>query len=140
MPAVAYIKYCHISPKKIRELGSACVGLTPSEAIDRLLLNEKKGGKILAAAIKSAQSNAVNNLKLDAKSLKIKTIEILKGPFLKRWQPVSRGMAHQIKKRTTHIKVTLEEITPAKKEVKIKKDIQQVNKKESGTPKKEYGT
>ena len=54
-------------------------------------------------------SNATNNLKLNSKDLRIKTIEILKGPFYKRWQPVSRGMAHQIKKRTTHIKVILEE-------------------------------
>lgn len=69
-----------------------------------------KASRVLSDNIKIAESNAVNNLKLNKNALVIKTIEIGKGPFLKRWQAVSRGMAHQIKKRTTHVKVVLEEI------------------------------
>lgn len=109
MEAVAYIKYLRMSPKKIKGLGETVVGLDPSEAIERLLIAGNKGGRILARVVKSALANATNNLKLDASSLRIKSVEILKGPFFKRWQPVSRGMAHQIKKRTAHIKVVLEE-------------------------------
>ena len=50
----------------------------------------------------------VKNLKFDEAKLRIKTIETGKGPSFKRWNPVSRGMAHSIKKRTSHIKVVLE--------------------------------
>lgn len=109
METVAYIKYLRISPKKIKRLAEVVVGLTPQEAMDRLFVTGTKGAKLLFEAIKSALTNAKNNLKLDSPALRIKTIEILKGPFLKRWQPVARGVAHQIKKRRTHIKVVLEE-------------------------------
>mgnify|MGYP000518932942 CR=1 FL=1 len=116
METTAYIKYLRISPKKIKPLVSLLVGMQPSQAIEKLLFDGSKGAKFLADAISSAFANAKNNLKLDPNKLKIKTIEVFKGPFFKRWQPVSRGMAHQIKKRTTHIKVILEEIkSPDKK-------------------------
>jgi len=107
MEITVQIKYLHISPKKIKALGNILVGLKPVDAINRLTLQSGKGEKLLLSAIKSAVANAQNNSKLDPGGLKIKTIEILKGPFMKRWQPVSRGIAHQIKKRMSHIKVTL---------------------------------
>lgn len=115
METVAYIKYLRVSEKKLKSLSRLVIKLPASEAIDRLLIDGTKSAKILADAIKSASSNAKNNLKLNNANLKIKTVEVLKGPFFKRWQPVSRGMAHQIKKRTTHIKVSLEEFKPSGK-------------------------
>lgn len=117
MILVSNFKYLRISPKKIKELSGSVQGFMPEDAISSLLFTGNKSGRILAKAIKSSMSNATNNLKLNAKDLRIKTIEILKGPIYKRWQPVSRGMAHQIKKRTAHIKVILEEKQTIKKEV-----------------------
>lgn len=110
MNITAEIRYLHISQKKIKALGHILVGMKPEDAINRLTLQSGKGEKLLLSALKSAVANAQNNLKLDPVFLKIKTIEILKGPFMKRWQPVSRGIAHQIKKRMSHIKVTLEDV------------------------------
>lgn len=107
MNITAEIKYLHISPKKMKALGRIVVGLAPADAIDRLLLASGKGTKLLLQAIKTAQADAQNNLKLDISSLKIKTVMVLKGPAMKRWQPVARGMAHQIKKRMSHLKVVL---------------------------------
>lgn len=120
METTASIKYMHISPKKIRELARAVVGLKTQFALDRLSLLTDKGSLLLSKAIKSAQANAVNNLKLQLDKLKIKTIETGKGPFLKRFNPVSRGMAHAIKKRTSHIKVVVEEVQ-GKKALPVKK-------------------
>lgn len=120
MNITAEIKYLHISPKKMKALGRIVVGLAPADAIDRLLLASGKGTKLLLQAIKTAQADAQNNLKLDISSLKIKTVMVLKGPTMKRWQPVARGMAHSIKKRMTHLKVTLEE---TKKTLDEKKDL-----------------
>lgn len=111
MNITAEIKYLHISPKKMKALARIVVGLSSTDAIDRLLLVSGKGARLLLSAIKSAHASAKNNLKLDENKLKIKTVEVLKGPALRRWQPVSRGMAHSIKKRMTHLKVTLEENT-----------------------------
>lgn len=126
MDITAEIKYLHISPKKMKALGKIVVGLTPTDAIDRLRMSSSKGAKLLLQAIKSVQANAKNNLKLNESSLKIKTISVLKGPVMKRWQPVSRGMAHQIKKKMTHLKVTLEEtkkVLEEKKDLKLKQGV-----------------
>lgn len=138
MQSSSYLKYIHISSKKIKHLGQTTVGLAPQEAIDRLLIMKDKRGRTLALAIKSALANATNNQKLDSKHLKIASIEILKGPFYKRWQPVSRGMAHQIKKRTSHIKVVLKE---AYNQTKLTKKTEQttmgkVNEKQEVLKKK----
>lgn len=116
MEVISNIKYLHISPKKMREIAAAVIGFSPQSAIDRLTILENKAARILMKTIKSAKANAINNLKLNEANLKIKTIEVGKGPFIKRWQPVSRGMAHQIKKRTTHLRIVLAEM---KKEERI---------------------
>lgn len=119
MNVTADIRYIHISPKKMKALGRSVVGLAPNDAIDRLNLTSGKGARLLMKVIKSAQSNASNNSKLDPALLKIKTVETGKGPMMKRWQPVSKGMAHSIKKRMTHLKVTLVETKKVLDEKKI---------------------
>ncbi len=60
--------------------------------------------KVLTQAV----ANAVNNFNLAKNSLKIQSIEVNPGPTAKRWQPVSRGRAHSVMKRTSHIKIILE--------------------------------
>ncbi len=104
---ITQTKYAHISSKKMKAIAKLVVGLKVDNAMDKLLLFADKGAKLLYQTLKSAQADAKNNFKLDPATLKVKTVEILKGPFMKRWQPVSRGMAHSIKKRMAHIKVTL---------------------------------
>jgi len=47
---------------------------------------------------------------LAVNKLAFKTIDIMDGPTYKRFQPVSRGMAHSIMKRTSHIRVELKEV------------------------------
>lgn len=132
MQASSLQKYLRISPKKIRELARLTVGLTPDIAANKLELMGGKASKLLSAVIKSAKSNAVNNLKLSPDNLIIKEVMTLKGPFLKRWQPVARGTAHQLKKRTAHLKVTVAEkvIKPKeiKKEASVKLDPVNVQK------------
>ena len=110
MESKAYIKYIRLSPKKLVPLSKSVVGLTPQDAIDRLTVFGNKAAKLLSRAIKSAQSNAKTAKNMDPRRLKIKKVEVNKGPMFKRHQPVSRGVAHSIKKQTSHIKVVIEEI------------------------------
>lgn len=123
MEVTADLKYLHISPKKIKELGKISVGLRPSIAIERLTIAKEKGGTLLAKCLKSAYDNAINTHKLDGTKLRVKSIQILKGPYLKRFRPVSRGMAHSIKKRTTHVKVVL--ATIEEKKINSQKELPQ---------------
>ncbi|OGG08048.1 50S ribosomal protein L22 [Candidatus Gottesmanbacteria bacterium RIFCSPHIGHO2_02_FULL_40_24] len=109
METHAIIKYQRISPKKMKALSKLTVGLAPNKALDRLQFVPGKAARLLSQAVLSAKSNAVNNLKLNSTDLIIKEVIVNKGPILKRWQPVSRGMAHSIKKRTSHIMVKVVE-------------------------------
>ncbi len=106
---VALSKYVHLSPKKIRLVADAIVALKPEIALQHLKLMNKSASLPLFLTLKSAIANAENNLKLDKSKLKIKTIEVTGGPFLKRFRAVSRGTAHQYKRRTSHIKIVLED-------------------------------
>jgi len=107
-------KYIRISPRKIRLIANAITKLPPLEAIDRLNFLNKRGAKTLAKTIKQAMANAVNNLKIKQENLKFAKIEVLKGATNKRWRPVSKGRAHSIFKRTSHIKIILEVISGTK--------------------------
>lgn len=83
-------------------------GHTVADALTTLRFTSKKAAQPLVQAIKTAQADAVHNFKLSEDKLVIKEIEVSDGPTLKRYRPRSRGMAHPILHRTTHVKVVLE--------------------------------
>lgn len=120
METSATIKYVRVSPKKVKEVSMLMHGLPVQAALDRLTFLNTKVARVLYKAIQSAVSNAVNNSKLDRSQLRIKTISVGKGPFFKRWNPVARGMAHQIKKRTTHISVKILSVETKAKTTAVK--------------------
>ncbi len=110
MEVKAVAKYIRISPKKMRPLANHISRLKLDEALHVLSFNNKKGETYLKEVIESAVSNAKNNFKIDKSDLYIKKIEVNQGPFFKRWRAVSKGAAHQYKKRTSQISVVLERI------------------------------
>ena len=110
MEIKAESKYIKISPRKVRLVANTVRGLSLTSALENLTFLRKRAAKPLFKTLKSAIANAVNNFKLKEEDLKIKSIEILKGPVLKRWRPVSRGRAHSYEKKMSHIRVILEEI------------------------------
>lgn len=109
MEIKAESKYVRISPRKAQLVARAIKGLSLKEALESLSFIRKKAAKPIFKTLKSAIANATHNLKLKEENLRIRSIEILKGPVFKRWRPVSRGRAHPYLKRTSHIKVVLEE-------------------------------
>jgi large subunit ribosomal protein L22 len=115
-------KYVRISPQKMRLVARAVKSLSPDEALDKLKFLNKRSARPLAKVIKQALANAVNNSKLKRENLKFKTIQIGEGAVYKRWRPVSRGRAHSILKRTSHVRVILESKEEIKKEKKAVKE------------------
>ena len=105
---VAIGKNLRVSAKKVRPVAKNFQGRKALVAYDSLRFVPKKAAAPLAKVLKSAIANAQNNNKLAPENLVIKEILIDEGPTLKRWQPVSRGTAHPILKRTSQIKVVLE--------------------------------
>jgi large subunit ribosomal protein L22 len=106
---VALAKNLRVSAKKVRPIARNLTGKNALEAIGILRFVPKKGSIPLSKAIKSAIANAKQNDKLKEESLSIKEILVDEGPTLKRFRPVSRGSAHPILKRTSQIKVVLED-------------------------------
>ncbi|KKR33656.1 MAG: 50S ribosomal protein L22 [Candidatus Gottesmanbacteria bacterium GW2011_GWA2_41_12] len=131
MEITAEAKYLRLSPKKAKFLAEAVRKLSPKEACEALEFKVKSGSEELIKLIKGAMANGKNNFKLDDNNLYIKSIEVLKGPVFKRWQPVSRGMAHSIKKRTSHIRIVLAENQKSK--IKNQKLSIKTEKEENGT-------
>lgn len=83
----------------------------PQTAIVYLMNIDKRAALPIQKVIKQALSNAKNNAGISENEVSLKELVISQGPFYKRFRPVSRGRAHGIKKRTSHIRVILESRT-----------------------------
>jgi large subunit ribosomal protein L22 len=84
-------------------------GKRVDDALNLLTFAPQKGARLLRKLIRSAVSNAQNNNNLDPDSLVVKTVYADEGPVLKRFIPRAQGRATQIRKRTSHLTVILDE-------------------------------
>jgi large subunit ribosomal protein L22 len=122
--------HIRISPRKLRLVTSALKNLSLQEAIDILENLKKRAAKPILLTCRQALGNAVNNFGLKKESLKLKEIQVGKGPVFKRWRAVSRGRARSIIKRTSHLKIILEgEKKEPEKNSKPKKPQAKLNPK-----------
>ncbi|RMH55780.1 MAG: 50S ribosomal protein L22 [Candidatus Hydrogenedentota bacterium] len=110
----AVAKYRRISPRKLRFVAKRIRGLNVMKALLLLDTIPNRGARILKEVIKSARANAVDldskkDLGINADRLFISRLVVDGGPTLRRYRPMSMGRAGRIRKRTSHISVTLEE-------------------------------
>ncbi len=100
-------KFARISAKKARDVAREVQGLPVSAALDTLTYSPKKAAALIGKTLKSAIANAENNFELDADDMIVKEAVIGEGPTFKRFKPRARGSAGAIRKRTSHIFITL---------------------------------
>jgi len=100
-------KFARISAFKAREVTRAIQGLPATDALDILRFTPKKAALLVIKTLKSAIANAENNNNLNAASLVVQEAVVGEGPTFKRSQPKARGSAGPIRKRTSHIRITL---------------------------------
>lgn len=110
MQIQAISKENRMAPRKVRIVADLIRNLSVNEAFNKLSLTNKRSVKTLEKTLKSALANAVNNAKADKENLVIKSVEVSEGPALKRFHPSTRGRVHPYKKRTSNIKIVLEEV------------------------------
>ncbi len=124
MEVKANLKHLRIAPRKTRLVAGLIRGLDVNKAINQLKFANKKSAEPILKLLNSAVSNAVNNYDLDKNNLTIKEIRVEDGKTLKRWMPRAHGRATVIRKRMSHIYITLSEIVDGgKREAKkIKTD------------------
>ena len=116
MEVQALTKYVRMSPKKVREVARVIQGKPAPDALDLLRFTPRKSARLLHKTLTSAVANAENNHNLSSDSLVIKSAVVEEGPVLRRFQPVSRGSAHPIRKRMSHIRIILTDEAPANAE------------------------
>ncbi|GIW61267.1 MAG: 50S ribosomal protein L22 [Patescibacteria group bacterium] len=111
MEIIAQANQVRISPRKVRLVADAVRRMSLDEALYALRSIRKRGARVLEKTILSAVANAVNNAKLERSKLKIARIEVTEGPAFKRYRASTRGRIHPYKKRSSNIKVVLQEVT-----------------------------
>ncbi len=110
MESTALLKFARISPRKVRLVADAVRGKDVSEALEVLKFTRKRSAPMLNRLIWSAVNNAkVKKSSIDPDQLYVKIITVDGGPTLRRWRPRAHGRATRIRKRTSHIRVVLDE-------------------------------
>jgi len=118
MEARALRRYIKGSPIKMRIVANVVRGKSVEEAITTLQFMPQKAARPVELTIRSALANLFDQNqgeRIDDSALIVKTIMVDEAPVLKRFQPVSRGRAHPILKRSSHLTVVVG--TPAEETV-----------------------
>ena len=110
--ARAEMKYARMSAFKIRDIARAMRGLSVKEADARLSFAPQKSARVLLQTLRSAVANGENNHSIPADKLRVHEVMVGEGSTFHRFQPKARGSAGPIRKRTSHIRITLHEMTP----------------------------
>ena len=104
----AVAKHVRISPYKVRIVLDVIRGKSFREAVAILENTPKSASDPIRKVLMSAGANAENNLGLSKDNLFVAECYADQGPTLKRVQPVSKGRAYRILKRTSHITVVMD--------------------------------
>jgi ribosomal protein L22 len=109
-PAVlvrAQAKYVRTSARKARLVCDHIRGKDVTEARAILAFTPRAAAKAWSKLLESAVANAENNNELVGEDLRIYSVVADEGPTLKRFRPRAMGRATRIRKRTSHLTITL---------------------------------
>ncbi|MBX4210988.1 50S ribosomal protein L22 [Candidatus Parcubacteria bacterium] len=120
--ATAQLSNLRHSPRKVRLVADLVRGKTVQHALTVLKTVSKSAGRPLQKLIESALAGARQTGTGTAETLIVSEIRVDEGQKIYRYRPASRGRASPIRKRASHVLVTLAEKTPTvKKEAVAKK-------------------
>ena len=112
MPGHAIQRLVRQSPRKMRLVIDLIRGKDVNEAYAILQFNKKLAAKQIAKTLKSAVANAEQqalkeNERFDADALVVKKAIVNMGTPLKRHTAAAQGRATPIRKRTSHVEITV---------------------------------
>src|SRR5437667_12656030 len=105
-------RFADMSARKIRPFATLIRGRRADEALESLRFFPNKGARLLEEVLKSALGNAEDRGARAIEDLVIVESRVDAGPMMKRIQPRARGTAYVIRKRLSHIHVTLSDLEP----------------------------
>jgi large subunit ribosomal protein L22 len=110
MAYTATHRHARISARKVRSLANLIRGKHADDALDILKYMPHRGARMLEKVLRSALGNAEDRAAQNIGDLIVVDARVDGGPMFKRIKPMSRGQAFQIKRRTSHIRVSLDAV------------------------------
>ena len=107
METRAILRGARMSAQKGRLVADMIRGKPVDQAMNILAFTPKKGAVIMRKLLESAIANAEHNDGADIDTLKVKTIHVERGMFLKRFHPRAKGRGNRLLKHTCHIFITV---------------------------------
>ena len=106
----AHHRFADMSARKIRPFATLIRGRRADEALEALRFFPNKSARLLEAVLKSALGNAEDRGARNIDDLVVTESRVDGGPMLKRIMPRARGTAYPIKRRYSHIHITLSDL------------------------------
>src|SRR5262245_16603856 len=110
MRYTAHHRFADVAPRKLRQFATLIRGRAADEALELLRFLPNKGARLLEAVVKSALGNAEDRGARNLDNLVVVESRVDGGPMMKRIMPRARGTAYPIKRRFSHILVTLSDL------------------------------
>ena len=107
METKAILRGARLSAQKGRLVADLIRGKPVDQAMNVLAYTPKKGAGIMKKLLESAIANAEHNVGADIDTLKVKTVYVERGMFLKRFQARAKGRGNRVLKHTCHIYLTV---------------------------------
>ena len=110
MEARAISRYVRITPRKMILVADLVRGKNVNEALSILHFSPKRASNVIEKTVRSALANMMDkedSRDIDVDSAKITEIRVNEGPTWKRFRPRAMGRATRIRKRTSHLYVTI---------------------------------
>jgi len=107
METRAVLRGVRLSAQKARLVADQIRGLPVDRALNVLAFSPKRSATVIKKVLESAIANAEHNEGADIDELRVATIHVERGTFLRRFMPRAKGRANRIMKPTCHIFLTV---------------------------------
>ena len=107
METRAILRSARLSAQKGRLVADLIRGQPVDKALNILAFTPKKGAAILRKLLESAIANAEHNDGADIDVLKVKSVLVERGSFLKRFHARAKGRGTRVQKHSCNIYVTV---------------------------------
>ena len=107
METKAILNGARLSAQKGRLVADMIRGQPVDKALNILAFTPKKGAAIIKKVLESAIANAEHNDGADIDALKVKSVLVERGSFLKRFQARAKGRGNRVLKHSCNIYVTV---------------------------------
>lgn len=101
----AVLKYCRLSPYKVRQVLDLIRGEHVERARDILRFSDRGASVVVLKLLDSAIANAGNNDDIPEDELFVSACFADEGPTMRRFRPRARGRATRIRKRSCHVTI-----------------------------------